>query len=214
MNSLISFIMGLMVSVYPFENSTQETVEEAQDRYQSIAQDLVDVVYDSNEDPLFSGEYGRLKTAMTLLSIASFESGFRRDVDFGELRGDKGASVCLMQINVGQTDQEGRSYKRFILDSSGYYNVVFDRTQGWGSEDLLDDRQKCFRVALAIARKSFAKCHESDDLNKLKLYTSGSCYFGSISSRQRMSRAFNWFSNISNDITFSDDQVLSYFQLD
>ena len=203
-----------MVSVYPFENSTQESIEEAQDRYQSIAQDLVDVVYDSNEDPLFSGEYGRLKTAMTLLSIASFESGFRRDVDYGELRGDKGASVCLMQINIGKTDQEGRSYKRFVLDSSGYYNVVFDRSQGWGAEDLIEDRQKCFRVALAIARKSFSKCHESDDLNKLKLYTSGSCYLGSISSKQRMRRAFDWLAKTDTSDNFSDDKILSSFQLD
>ena len=52
-------------------------------RFTEIASDIAAVVYDPEEEPLFSGEDGRAKTALLLASIAAHESTFREDVENG-----------------------------------------------------------------------------------------------------------------------------------
>jgi len=144
--------------------------ETEQSRYQAIARDVAAVAFDSNEKPLFDGEDGRAKTALLMASIASFESGFRADVDDGRVKGDHGTSWCLMQIRViGKT------------------------RDGWLGEDLVKDRSKCFRVALRLMRESFSWCKERSIEDRLAGYTIGTCKENEPLARNRFYRARNWW---------------------
>jgi len=135
-------------------------------RYESIAQDLVSVVYDDAEQPAFAGADGRAKTALLMASIASFESGYRADVDDGRTTGDHGRSYCLMQVQVfGKTDE------------------------GWTGHDLVADRKKCFRAALKRIRISFDWCKSHALEDRLAGYTSGQCRDGEHLARDRFFRA-------------------------
>lgn len=173
----------------------KETVEEAQERYESIARDIVEVVYDPEVKPLFSGEYARLRTVSVLLAVATFESSFRKDVDFGEgrfSRGDGGRSWCLNQLNLGRPNEHGKTPTRIIITSSGGYRFTTNQNEGWGGKDLVEDRKKCFYSALAVLRSSFNSCGGTSTQDKLKLYTSGSCGKGETESRRRMNLALRW----------------------
>ena len=104
-----------------------------------------------------------------MLSVAWHESGFRKDVDLGvgKLARGSGTDSCLMQIRVGSR-----------------------RTpEGWSHEDLVTDREKCFRAGLAIIRRSFGACHKLDQRDWLGVYTRGSCQSDEPFSRSRMALA-------------------------
>jgi len=136
-----------------FYPEAKETKEEAELRYQSIAKDLLEVVWDSDEKPLFKGPDGRARTLAMMLGIMRFESGLRRDVDYqlGKYAfGDGGASACLMQVRVGS----GKT------------------PEGWTKEDL-KDRKKCFRAALHVLHASFKACRFLPEEYRLSAYTSG-----------------------------------------
>jgi hypothetical protein len=62
----------------------QENQEEAQARYEAIAEDVVDVAFDDANPPIFSGDDGRLKTALQLAGIASYEGHFWKWVADGD----------------------------------------------------------------------------------------------------------------------------------
>jgi hypothetical protein len=135
-------------------------------RYTEIATDLVAVVYDPTEQPLFYGDDGRAKTALVLASIAAHESTFRVEVDQGRKRGDSGNSWCLMQMHVGA----GKT------------------VEGWAGEDLVKDRRKCFAAGLHIAQWSFHSCKAFPLDERLSAYASGHCG-RVVESRQMISRA-------------------------
>ncbi len=192
-----------MVSVAPpgrktFYAEAQETQVEAQNRYENIAKDIVDVVYDPNTKVLFRGSNGRSRTVSVILSIMFHESGFMRNVDYGVgkyARGDKGNSWCLMQLNIGS----GRTLK---------WNVKYDRPPRWGDdpadifdgytgEELVANRQLCIREGLKVLRLSFSSCRGRGlPLNqRLRVYASGSCDNGAKGSAARMNTAIRWFQN-------------------
>lgn len=179
------------VTYYP---DAKESEEEARERYAAIVKDLLRVVYDPEEKPLFTGSHGRARTASLLLSIAQTESGFRRDVDFGigkDAKGDSGESHCLMQIRLSKMANNGKTSTRIHLDSP-LYSFSKDDT-GYGGEDLLRDRTLCFRAALHIARQSIRSCHNLPAEERLGVYTSGDCERGRRSSRVRMLQARSIF---------------------
>jgi hypothetical protein len=122
-------------------------------RFTEIASDLVAVVYDPAEQPLFPGEDGRAKTALLLASIAAHESTFREDVENGKARGDGGNSWCFMQLHIGS----GKT------------------VEGWTGADLTSDRRLCFRAGLHVARESFRMCNAFPVNEKLSAYASGQC---------------------------------------
>jgi len=189
----------------------REDKDEAVERYESIARDAIGVVYDPAEKPLFTGNFGRIKTLDVLLSVASFESGFRRDVDFGEGRsskGDEGRSWCLNQINLGKANSEGRTPNRIIVNFGGGYRITSNQEEGWGGQDLVADRKKCFHAALAVLRSSFASCGKSALQDKLRVYASGSCERGEAESRRRMSLANFWMTKKMPP--FNDDDVMAW----
>ncbi len=140
--------------------------EEARPRYTEIASDLIAVVYDPEEKPLFGGDDGRARTALLLASIAAHESTFRSDVEEGRARGDGGTSWCFMQLHIGS----GKT------------------VEGWSGEDVTSDRKLCFRAGLHIARESFRMCAGFPDIEKLSAYASGQCGRSALS-RQMVTRA-------------------------
>ena len=196
MDSIIAWIVSLMISVIPV--GAQETPEQTQARYESIARDLVSVVYDEHEKPLFPGDQARAKTAALLIAIAKFESEFRRDVDLGEVRGDSGKSWCLGQINLGRPTKQGETPMRIYTDGHGRWVWAHLKSAygyGYTGQDLVKDRRKCFQAMLWIARTSFEVCrpvHRKNQDRLLSLYVSRSCLLGGEASAKRMRLARKW----------------------
>jgi hypothetical protein len=173
MDSIIAWAVAFMVSwAQPglsFIKDAVETPDAGRARYEEIARAAVQVAYDPETRPVFGGPRGRAATVALLLSIAYHESGYRRDVDLGigKLARGSGKDSCLVQIRVGS----GRT------------------PQGWTHEDLVKDREKCFRAGLALIRKSFGACRKLDPLDRLSAYTRGRCVANERLSRSRIGRS-------------------------
>lgn len=201
MEHVLAWILSFMVSVAPpgrktFYVEAQETQEEALARYQSIAEDIVYVVYDPNTKVLFRGANGRSRTVSVVLSIMLHESGFMKNVDYGigkYARGDKGRSWCLMQLNIGA----GKTWS---------WNVKYNRRPRWGDNpsdivdgytgpELVKDRRLCIQEGLKVLRMSFSACRGVPLNQKLRAYASGSCSNGQQQSAMRMNTAIRWFQN-------------------
>lgn len=144
-----------------------ETDAARQARFAEISSDLSAVV--QAEAPIFPGPQGRARTAALLLGIAAYESAFLLEVDKGldreerAKRGqeDHGRSWCLLQINLGK----------------GRVMVGSEEMRSWYGKDLVQDRKKCFRVGLEMARRSVASCARvfADQRLWLNQYASGEC---------------------------------------
>lgn len=216
MDSIVAWMVALIVSVAPGAKATRivdakETKEETAVRYEEIARDLINVVYDEKEQPLFRGPQGRAKTAVVLLAIARYESDYRRDVDFGlgpKARGDGGKSWCLGQINLGEPNKSGTTPRRIGVDPGGYYTWSEEGQVGFSGPDLVRDRKNCFRAMLWMARTSFAVCrnvHKRNPEFYLNLYASGNCMLGYESSTKRMTLARKW---IQKKLTKVEDEAV------
>lgn len=85
------------------------------DRYVSISEDIAAV---ADESPVFAGEDGPARTGLLLASIASFESGYRADIDDLTVKGDHGASASILQIWVrpGEHPTDRRSFIRLGVE--------------------------------------------------------------------------------------------------
>lgn len=174
-------------------NMALESPEEAQTRYEYIAKDAFEVAFDPVEPPLYRGKDGRVKTWATILSVAHFESSFRKDVDLGEgqkAKGDHGQSWCLMQVKLGK-EVKGKTKGRVNLDTP-YARFTTVEGNGFGGEDLVADRKMCFRAALHIMRTSMAMCKALPEEDRLAAYASGTCDKGRQSSRWRYGKAIRW----------------------
>lgn len=136
-------------------------------RYASIADDALAVATDG---PLFGGPLGAERTALFMLSIASYESGFHPLVDSGRWRGDGGRSWCLMQINIG----------------------AYRTAEGWSGRDLVSHRRRCFTAALRALRDSVAMCKSMHGADAFSAYAHGRCLRGSRAMRARLGRAQAW----------------------
>jgi hypothetical protein len=171
MDSLVAYLVAAMIGWVPLHvHAPLESVDDARGRYESIARDVVSVAFDEAESPLFSGPEGRTQTALLMLSVASYESGYRIKVDDGRGLGDHGHSYCLMQVKVG------RGVTR----------------EGWSGTDLVTDRKLCFRAALHILRSSFGACRTLPVDDRLSAYATGHCFADAAISRSRVGRARAW----------------------
>ena len=148
------------LSALAFAWSGLTDTPEERARVSALASTINDVANDPNEAPIFSGAMARERTALLLASIASYESNFRADVVDGRTRGDKGRSVCMMQVRFPDR------HHRIVLTASGY-RWSFD--EGLSADDLAADPRACVRVAIRMARQSFAACRS------LAAYTRGKC---------------------------------------
>ena len=218
MEQVIAWLLSLMVSVAPpgrksYIPEAQETVEEATSRYEDIAKDTAFVVWDPQEKPIFHGSRGRIRTAMVLYAVISYESAFRLDVDTGEgpmSKGDGGASWCLNQVNLGKKDKVGNTPIRIVVNVGGGYKFTTNQDEGWSGQDLVDDRQKCFHAALAILRSSFAACSALPIESRLNQYASGHCDRGAEASHRRMGLALLWMGRKLP--TFKDVDVMGWLE--
>ncbi len=207
MDIVIAWIVALIVSAAPpgrtqYFPDAKETEAETLTRYNEIARDVVEVVYDRNERPLFSGPYGRANTVTVVLAVMTYESHFRKDVDFGRgkfSKGDGGRSWGLMQVNLGARRIE-------LVTASPGFAFTSDPNRGWSGEDLVRDRKKGVRAGLAILRSSFA-CGKPD-LEKLNAYASGKCDSGQAESKTRMGLALLW--QTTRRPSFTDNDVLRW----
>ncbi len=170
MPDLVSYLVAAMTAWVPL-HAHAETKDDTRARYEAIAQDAVMVAFDEAEAPLFPGPTGRTETALLMLSVASFESSFKRSVDEGTRLGDHGRSFCLMQIRVS----DGAT------------------AEGWRGRDLVRDRTKCFRAGLHILRGSFNACRDLPVLDRMSAYATGSCVADEEKSRLRVGRALDWW---------------------
>lgn len=150
--------------------------------YAEYATSIEHVAYDPTEEPLYRGEGARARTALLLASIASYEGGFQEAVDRGWKRGDHGESVCLMQVRL-----PGRF--RIVMDRD-VYTYSKSIHIGWSKDDLIADREKCFRAALHIARESMKICRN------LSVYTTGKCLRHEPTSREREARASKYWRSL------------------
>lgn len=212
MKLIVAWIVAFLTAHAPpsrpqFIPEAKETVAEAEARYESIATDLTEVVYDKSEPPLFGGKNGRARTISVLESIMLFESGFRRDVDLGVgkyAKGDGGRSWCPMQIQLGVAQANGKTQQRIVLHDDGGFHFAFDGTSGLGGEDLVRDRKNCIRAGLHIVRSSFAACSRMPMIHRLNSYTSGRCDAGHDASKTRMGKALLWYGAHVPDFTDAD----------
>jgi len=205
----LSFIVGLAPpDRHQYLPAARESTDEASDRYESIAQDVFDVVYDKSNPPLFKGNDGRAKTAAVVLSVMWFESQFRKDVDFGvgdRSRGDSGRSWCLMQIQTGsgRTWAWNAAKNRFAEPR----DPAEDVERGWTGAELTADRKKCILAGLRIARMSFNACAGLPVADRLRVYASGSCNKGARESEHRVGLAMRWVKR--NPVPASDDTIFA-----
>lgn len=178
MNIAATWILSLMTAVAPPDKLAaqpqwpgwEETVTEKKARYEAIAEDLYEVVYDPMVRSLYGGKHGRAMTAATMLAVIYHESGFARDVDQGpcyqgkgaSLRCDGGRSACMAQVQIGEGTTTLRSHG----------------IAGLTKADLFADRKSCFRIAEHLIRRSFTACAKQGPNAKLNAYASGVCTLG------------------------------------
>ncbi len=176
MTPFTAWILSLIVYLAPPERLAslpqfkgwEETAEQKQARYISIAEDIEEVSRDrAPKHPE--------KAASLLVSLAFMEGGFAKDVDIGPCyrpiptspRCDGGAAASLWQIRIG----EGST------------------PEGWGKQDLQSDRRKAARVALRMAWQSIKNCAGRGRDAGLRAYASGTCEHGQEASAARLGLA-------------------------
>jgi len=166
--TLSAWLLTAMVAFCPPQQH-REGEAKALVRYGDIARDFATVALDEAESPLFEGDLGRAETALLMASVASYESGYRSDVDKGDVKGDHGKALCIMQVQVyGKT------------------------AENWTREEIMSDRQKCLRTALHRMRQSFTACKSLKLVHRLAGYTVGSCK-EEEKSEWRVLRALNYW---------------------
>lgn len=144
---IIPILLGLMTHWAP-PVSADDAV-----RYDAIASQAFSVASERDWLGLSS-----LDTAVMLLAIASYESGFRADIDSGRVRGSRG-EVCLGQIQAPIALRE----------------------------QAAKDRNVCFRMMLQRIAESRTWCRHLPLRERLSGYTVGRCV-GSVSSRKYTKR--------------------------
>lgn len=133
-------------------------------RYTHIASDALDVAREQSWLGFTDDE-----TAVVLLAIASYESGYRADVDSGHIRGDGGRSVCLGQVQVPKSLREKTA----------------------------TNRKECFRTMLDRVATTWAWCAKLPWSERLSGYTVGKCV-PSPTSRRYSKRILEGFDGLDS----------------
>jgi hypothetical protein len=214
MSDLFVWIVSFMMSITPPGETVdlieaQETKQEAIIRYESIANDIIEVVYDLDNKPIFDGPQGRTRTVTVILGIMSMESKFYRHIDYGiggGSRGDNGKSWCVMQIMAGKT---GRTASwNYIKDRPPYWSdPASEIRRGYTGLEMVTDRRLCISEGLRIANWSFSKCGKRTIFDKLRVYSSGSCMKGGEASAERMKVAEKLWAEIKDNQTWDDYSI-------
>ncbi|HKQ68224.1 MAG TPA: transglycosylase SLT domain-containing protein [Polyangiaceae bacterium] len=158
---ILAIMIDLLHPSVQRRSYTKEPLADAQQRYESIADDISAVVMDENEPPLFAGPAGREATGALLSAIAWHESGFRKDVDVckgARSKGDNGRSVGLLQV------MRGPNY------------------EGHSATEICEDRRLAIRLGLHVLRRAKESCHGSPR-TWMQSYAAGGCGIRSNVSR-------------------------------
>lgn len=84
---------------------------------------------------------------------------------------------------------------RIVMNDGGDgYEMTTDQTRGHSGQDLIADRELCFRAGIRQLRRSMGACKNLPTLDRLSAYASGSCDKGREASRRRMGAAVRWMS--------------------
>lgn len=199
MKEIVEYYVMAMSAWVPMKAQV-ESLEETRHRYSNKAEAAMIVAYDPENTPLYPGRWGRLKTGLAFLGIASYEGSFFKKVENGELRGDDGRSWCDMQINLGVGD--------IPIETP-------DGTLYWRGEDLAKSQTKCFRAGYEKMKRSFNACRNLPSSERLAAYAAGSCGStpGRQKSTQRLGRVEKWFSENPfkhSDAVFIEDYCSVY----
>jgi len=173
-----------------------EPEAEVRARYEATASDIVDVAFDDNNPALFRGEDGRLKTALQLAAIASFEGGFQKFVEDGDCNKpgfkidgaggcDGGAAFSNWQIHIW-----GGGY---LIKDNELTQVQYARDYAKDHPDeiikgdnLISDHRLAAQVAYYLIRYSLRNYHT------LCSYTGESCDGNHRLATQRSDRAISY----------------------
>ena len=192
MNTLSLWILSVLFSIAPSQSSYHENDIEFRERYENISKDMADAIIETK--PIFNDENSNIKTAALLTSIAFYESGFRKDIDYGNIRGDHGNSWCLMQINV---------YNQHV-------RVGNKEIKSWTGKDLVLDRKKCFIAAIESIRESMNYCSKLKAPSYISGYTTGKCIKNEKNALYRWNYAINLIKKYPyNNILISKENLTS-----
>jgi hypothetical protein len=216
MNELFQWIFMFMMAMSPPQDpghyeKGRETVAETTARYEEITNDLIEVIFDEDNKPLFDGPDGRSHTVAVMLAIMFHESKFYRFVDDGEKhgRGDYGKSWCMMQIMAGHHPGKTSSWN-IVQDRPPYWGDPEEEIhEGFTGRELVEDRKLCFREGLRMARWSFSRCGNRDLSEKLRVYASGRCRKGGEASRARIYTAESFWMRSRKQRTWTDTDIIA-----
>jgi hypothetical protein len=158
---ILSVMIDLLHPRVQQRGYVREPLVDAEQRYESIADDISAVAMDENEPPLFKGPAGREATAVLLSAVAWHESAFRKDVDICKgvrSKGDQGLSVGLLQV------MKGRNY------------------EGHSAGEICEDRRLAIRLGLHVLRRAKDTCQGGPRL-WLQSYAAGWCGKSTSSAR-------------------------------
>jgi hypothetical protein len=158
---ILAVMIDLLHPSVQLRSYLREPLSDAEQRYESIAEDITAVVMDPDEAPLFDGPAAREATGVLLSAIAWHESGYRKDVDVcrgGRSKGDNGRSVGLLQVMAGPN------------------------YEGHKAREICEDRQLAIRLGLHVLRRAKDACH-GGPRSWLQSYAAGGCGIRSASSR-------------------------------
>lgn len=183
---LTSWLLSVLVALSPLDKRVEPRDREdsytKELRLESISRDIVSVVYDDDEKPLFAGPGGLEKSAIFVATWASHESGgFAKTVDEGSRKGDHGSSWCIMQLHIGA----GKT------------------AEGWTGKDVIEDRRKCIRAGYRVMKQAWNRC-PGDPSERMAAYISGNCRVARSAARFRYAHAMKLFKKNSFK-AFMDD---------
>jgi hypothetical protein len=209
-----SWIVGIISKAAPpgrkiYYPEGQETIEDATARYESIADDLIQVVYDPKTPPLFKDVNGRARTIAVILGVMFHESGFMRQVDYGlgkAGRGDHGQSWCSLQIKIGKgkTLKWNTKYNRPVRWNDPKDEIF----NGYTGPELVNNRQLCISEGLKIMKLSFGGTTGLPIEDRLRIYASGKRDDGVEKSHSRMKTALTFYSTSAKNRPFTDEDVM------
>jgi hypothetical protein len=139
-----------------------ETAAITEARYQAIAADIATAAEDPAEAPFFAGDDGRVRTAVLLAAVASFESG----------------GFVAAVVDCRKPGDHGGAW--------GLYQSHRDRRMACAGVESAS------HLALAQFRESVRACQQLPPALWLSAYASGRCSSGHDASRQRWARASAW----------------------
>ena len=164
MTPLAAYLFPFLVASVPLaDHSYYENIETTRDRYESIAETIAWV---SIEAPVFEDDESGVRTGALLASIATYEGSLKAEID-----------TCA---KGGDIDKNG------VAHAWTLWQVHAEKEKACAS------RVAGATIAREMIRISFKTCKSRAMLDRLSIYTDGSCHSNWKRSRHRMGRAMNW----------------------